>query len=142
MRLEDRMFRNSTTERVIENASYPKWHLDKAHAMYELAIRAMSDTSLLPIAWQCFGREIEYGIRQGPPLGQPAAALLIDSKLPKVERTMVEALNEWSARQQEHFLIGLFERAERRAVMDRLEGTFGFKSKVTLNDADVPIPIQ
>ncbi|MGV3606105.1 MAG: hypothetical protein ACO1RA_06830 [Planctomycetaceae bacterium] len=108
MKLEERMFAKSDTKTVIEAASHPTWHLDKAHAMYELAIRALSDFSLLKEAWRCIGEEIIIKTRQGLPLGQPVAFVLLGSGNDKVEESLVTALNTWSKEQQADFFIGLF----------------------------------
>jgi len=133
MRLEERMYSETDTQKVIEYASHPNWHLDKSHAMYELAVRALEDHSLLSAAWNCIGKEIVVVTRQGPPLGQPAAVVLVDAGGEEVERALVEAMQEWSIEQQRDFFFGVVEKSERYAFFNRLISSFGFNPKVEVN---------
>lgn len=122
-------------ESVIEIASYPKWHLDKAHGIYELAFRALHDPSLLPLAWKCVSSEITIVTHGGPPLGQAGAALLLDNRNPTIEETMVDALNDWSEEQQTDFFFCLFPRHRRLEEVNRLKSEYRFQPKFSLNSA-------
>lgn len=134
MRLEDRMYSEADTQKVIEYASHPAWHLDKAHAMYELALRALEDHSLLRAAWSCIGNEIVVVTRQGPPLGQPAAAALLDEGSEAVERALVEAMQFWSLEQQRDFIFGVVEKSRRYNLVSHLISDFAFTPKVKVNE--------
>ncbi|PQO26552.1 hypothetical protein [Blastopirellula marina] len=133
MRLEERMFSKSDTQTVLEHAARPEWHLDKAHAMYELAIRSLEDPSLLDAAWNCIGKEIVYVPRQGPPLGQPAAALLLDSGQKAVEKSLVATMQDWSVDQQRDFFYGVVQESKRHAFLNRLIAEFGFAPKIEVS---------
>ncbi|QDT20218.1 hypothetical protein [Gimesia chilikensis] len=133
MRLEERMYSETDTQQVIEIASHPGWQLDKAHAMYELAFRALEDPSLLSVAWNCIGSELEVMNRQGPPLGQPAATVLVDANQEAVERALVEAMQVWSIEQQRDFFLGIIEKPERYTYLNRLIINFSLAPKVDID---------
>ncbi|TWT34216.1 hypothetical protein [Blastopirellula retiformator] len=134
MRLEDRMYQGTDIEKVIENASHPQWHLDKAHAIYELALRALDDTSLLAPAWSCIGKEIIFVTRQGPPLGLPAATVLIDAGKDTIEKALADEMNSWSMEQQRDFFFGVVEKPDRRALLDRLVSSYGYQPKIRVDE--------
>ncbi|MCO6045205.1 hypothetical protein NG895_14935 [Aeoliella sp. ICT_H6.2] len=133
MRLEDRMYSEADTQTVIKYASHPDWHLDKAHAMYELALRALDDPSLLNTAWNCIGREIVFVTRQGTPLGMPAAAVLLEAGQDVVEKVLVEAMQDWSFEQQRSLFFGAVEKSGRRIFFDRLQANYDFVPKIEVN---------
>ncbi|QDT57112.1 hypothetical protein Pan44_51780 [Caulifigura coniformis] len=133
MRLEERMYSETDTQKVIECALHSGWHLDKAHAMYELALRALKDHSLLGVAWNCIGNEIVVATRQGPPLGQPAAAALLDAGQGEVERALAGVMQNWSIEQQRDLFLGSVEKSERYGLVSRLISSFGFTPKVEIN---------
>lgn len=135
MKLEDRMYAETPIETVIKFASHPEWHLDKAHALYELALRALEDKSLLTEAWRCIGNEIVVVSRQGPPLGQAAAAALLDSGVEGVEESLVKSLDSWSREQQADFFLGLYSRGERNEAINRLRREYGFVPKVKISSS-------
>ena len=135
MKLEERMYAETDLDTLVSYASHPEWHLDKAHALYELALRATEDKSLLPLAWKCIGSEITFAARQGPPLGQPAAVLLVDSGMSELEESLSHALGEWTSTQQADFLLGVYAKDERKPLVDRLAENFGFVSKVKVSEA-------
>jgi hypothetical protein len=133
-RLEDRQFKQLPITKVLEYASCPKWSLDKAHAIYELACRSLENPALLPDAWRCIGAEITFATRQGTPLGQPAAALLLESGVKGVEETLVESMRDWTEQQQADFFFGLFPKNERRSVVNRLRTGYSFVPKVRIDE--------
>jgi hypothetical protein len=115
-------------------ASSDSWSLSKGHAIYELACRALLDKSLLPEAWRCIGNEIIVVPRKGPALGQAAAALLLDSGVIDVERTMVESLASWSIEQQTDFLLWLIPENERKSFEEKLNQEYGLQLKAKLKE--------
>lgn len=130
--LEDRKYKTFERKAVIELAARPEWSMDKSHALYELATRALDDPSLLPIAWSCIGTEILFKTRSGTPLGHPAAILLVDSKDKTVEATLAKALAEWTKMEQMDFFFGVVLPEQRFALAKRLENDYGLELKVLI----------
>lgn len=132
--IEDRQYKDFDLNRVIRIAEHPEWHLDKAHAIYELACRSLEDPALLPAAWRCIGSEITYVTRQGPPLGQGGAVILLDRGDQQSERIMVECMNDWTAQQQADFFLGLVPKEDRKSFVNRLSTDYSFVPKVKIDD--------
>jgi hypothetical protein len=130
--LEDRIFAESSLEKVLSAASYREWHLDKAHAIFELAHRAVEDETLLPDAWRCIGAEITFESRMGPPLGQPGAVFLLDNRNHSIEQALVDSMKSWAPQQQMDFFIGVVQRDERGAFLNHLIATYGFEPKIRI----------
>ena len=131
-RLEDRIFQSSETQAVIKFASSPAWSLDKCHALYELALRALKEAQLLETAWACIRTEVVFKSRLGIPLGHPAAALLLDSGSKVVKEALAKALKDWTKTEQTDFFFGCVVRDQRHDFAKGLEDDYGAELKILI----------
>jgi hypothetical protein len=78
--------------------------LAKAHAINELARRALEDESLLGDVCRAIGNDRTWVTRGSPPLGYLGAFRILDSGNDKAVRHLLEEMNLWLPADQEDLI--------------------------------------
>jgi hypothetical protein len=139
--LQDRKYRSLSDDRLLQMASYSEWHIDKAHVLYELAHRAIDDHSLLPQVLQLIGKEVSFTGSHGTPLGQPAAAVLVDCTSDAVRGHVARGVSEWDATSQCDFFLSMFDKTERASAFQEYVAKYNFVPKILIDDRGNPQPL-
>ena len=132
-RLEDRIYKRLRTQDVVEIATKPAWNLDKAHAIYELATRALRDEQLLSTTLTVIANEIAFVPRRGPALASCGASLLYDRRTRPVNRALAESIPTWTFDQEECFFLLAVPRQERLAFFEHLVLTYNFPARIDID---------
>lgn len=101
--------------------------LARVHAIDELAIRALGDGSLLPLAIDAIsgGRDWSF-VQGGAPMGYLGAATLLGAERPEVTRALLEAMRGW-ARQEAEDLLRWWAGRQLEVMLQELRRTFGWE---------------
>jgi hypothetical protein len=131
--LSDRIFADESESRLFEICKHDGWHLDKAHALYELAFRSILRHDILDDTLHLIGQNIRFADRLGTPLGQPAAALLVDTNDKIILAHIAKSLSTWSAEAQRDFALSMYDKNDRQDAWATLIKECGLVSKIAIN---------